>query len=163
MPMLWVTSVADSVFQIDLFVKSPQTAAGDSRLCMRPWMIHAYENGWNDAPEIGQFADSVVKDGPSLPRLHRPDIKPESRIVHTKHEGKDKFTKAWIYFTNSGGKWKNRKWHFIRCSLGDKELVSQKSLSKEAPSFMAYVFRDRGGYRDNHAASDLVEIETFKK
>jgi dienelactone hydrolase len=163
MPMLWVTSVADPVFQIDIFAKSMQTATGDSRLCMRPWMIHAHGNGWNDAPEIGQFADSIVKGGPALPKLHRPDIKPGSRIVHTKYEGKGKFTEAWIYFTNSGGKWKNRKWHFIQCSIKDSELVSQKSLPKDATAFMVYVFRDRGGYRDNHAASDLVEIETLEK
>ena len=161
--MLWVTSVADPVFQIDIFAKSMQTATGDSRLCMRPWMIHAHGNGWNDAPEIGQFADSIVKGGPALPKLHRPDIKPGSRIVHTKYEGKGKFTEAWIYFTNSGGKWKNRKWHFIQCSIKDSELVSQKSLPKDATAFMVYVFRDRGGYRDNHAASDLVEIETLEK
>ncbi|MBT3468867.1 MAG: prolyl oligopeptidase family serine peptidase, partial [Opitutae bacterium] len=158
MPMLWVTSVADPVFQINIFAHSSQATGGDSRLCMRPWMIHGHGNGWNDAPEIGQFADSIVKGAPSLPKLHRPETKPDSRIVHTKYEGKDKFTEAWIYYTTSGGKWKSRKWNFIRCSIGDKELVSQKPLPKEVAAFMVYVFRDRGGYRDNHAASELVEF-----
>ena len=160
MPMLWVTSVADPVFQIDIFAKSSQTAAGDSRLCMRPWMVHGHGNGWNDAPEIVQFADSIVKGGPVLPKLHRPETKPDTRIVHTKYEGKGKFTEAWIYFTTSGGKWKNRKWHFIQCSIGEQELISQKALPRNTTAFLVYVFRDKGGYRDNHAASHLVE---FKK
>jgi dienelactone hydrolase/formylglycine-generating enzyme required for sulfatase activity len=158
MPMLWVTSVADPVFQIDIFAKSSQTAAGDSRLCMRPWMIHGHGNGWNDAPEIGQFADSIVKGGPVLPKLHRPETKPANRIVHTKYEGKGKFTEAWIYYTTSEDKWKNRKWHFIQCSIGDEELVSQKALPQTTTAFLVYVFRDKGGYRDNHAASHLVEL-----
>jgi len=159
MPMLWVTSVADPVFQIDIFAKSSQTAAGDSRLCMRPWMIHGHGNGWNDAPEIGQFADSIVKDGPSLPKLQRPETKPDTRIVHTKYEGKGKFTEAWIYYTTSEDKWKNRKWHFIQCSIRDRELISQKALPKDATAFLVYVFRDKGGYRDNHSASELVELK----
>ena len=160
MPMLWVTSVADPVFQIDIFAQSAQAAGGDSRLCLRPWMIHGHGNGWNDAPEIGQFADSIVKGGPPLPKLHRPETKPDTRIVHTKYEGQDKFTEAWIYYTTSGGKWKSRKWNFIQCSIGDKELVSQKALPRAATAFLVYVFRDKGGYRDNHVASHLVE---FKK
>lgn len=159
MPMLWVTSVADPVFQINIFAKSAQKTGGPSSLCIRPWMIHAHGNGWNDAPEIGQFADSVVKNGPSLPVLQRPEIMDHTRIVHTEYTGKEKITESWIYFTTSRGKWKNRKWHFIQCSLGEKELVSQKPIPKETTAFLVYVFRDRGGYRDNHAASDLLNLE----
>ena len=158
MPMLWVTSVADPVFQIDIVAKSARTAGGESLLCLRPWMIHGHGNGWNDAPEISQFADSIVKDGPPLPKLQKPQIIPETQIVHTNYEGKGKFTEAWIYFTKSTGKWKNRKWNFIECSIQDKKLISKKTLPKDTSSFFVYVFRDRGGYRDNHAASDLVTL-----
>ena len=156
MPILWVTSVADPVFQINIFAKSAETAAGDSRLCMRPWMIHAHGNGWNDAPEITQFADSIVKDGPALPKLSKPVIHAATRTVRTAYQGKGQFTEAWIYYTNSKGRWKQRKWHFIQCNIGEKELVSQKPLPKEATGCLVYVFRDRGGYRDNHTASDLL-------
>ncbi|MCP4849802.1 MAG: acetylxylan esterase [Verrucomicrobiaceae bacterium] len=158
MPMLWVTSVADPVFQIDIFAKSARTAGGESHLCLRPWMIHGHGNGWNDAPEIGQFADSVVKGSPSLPKLNKPQVIPESQAVHTAYEGQGKFTQAWIYFTKSRGKWKNRKWNFIECSIQDKNLISKKNLPQGTIAFFVYVFRDRGGYRDNHAASDLVTL-----
>jgi dienelactone hydrolase len=156
MPMLWVTSVADPVFQINIFAKSAQAAGGPSTLCMRPWMIHGHGNGWNDAPEIWQFADSVVKDGPPLPKFERPRIDPGSRIVHTPYTGREKITEAWIYLTTSQGPWKGRKWHFIQCTIGKEELVSQKPLPAGTTAFMVYVFRDQGGYRDNHAASELV-------
>ena len=159
MPMLWVTSVADPVFQINIFSKSARSTAGESRLCLRPWMIHAHGSGWSDAPEIVQFANSVVNDGPSLPRLSTPDVDPKSRHVSTPLEGKEKITEAWIYYTTSEGKWKNRKWHFIRCAIRDEQLVSQKALPRATKAFYVYVFRDKGGYRDNHVATELVELD----
>ena len=158
MPILWVTSVADPVFQINIFSKSSQAAGGDSSLCIRPWMIHAHGNGWTDAPEIWQFADSIVKNSPLLPKLHRPETNADDRIVHTSYEGKGQFTEAWIYYTKSLGKWKNRKWHFIQCSIQEKELISQKPIPTDTSAFLVYVFRDRNGYRDNHAASELVNL-----
>jgi hypothetical protein len=156
MPMLFVTSVADPVFQIDIFARSARSTGGPSTLCIRPWMIHAHGNGWSDPVEIGQFADSIVKDKPSLPRLGRPEIDPSTRITRTPFTGRDRITEAWIYFTTARGPWKSRKWHFIQCTIGEKELVAQKALPKETVSFLVYVFRNVGGFRSNHAASELV-------
>lgn len=157
MPMLWVTSVADPVFQIDIFAKSAKTAGGKSTLCMRPWMIHAHGNGWNDAPEITDFADSIVKGGKPLPKLGWPVINRHTGFVHTKYTGE--FTEAWIYMTTSGGQWKNRKWQFIECKRGEKELVSKSRIPDGTTAFMVYVFRDTNGYRSNHAASELVILK----
>ena len=156
MPMLFVTSVADPVFQIDIFANSAKAAKGSSLLCIRPWMIHAHGNGWSDPVEIGQFADSVVRGGPALPRLGKPMIDPSSRITRTPFTGRDKITEAWIYFTTAKSTWKSRKWHFIQCSIGEKELVAQKALPGETTAFLVYVFHDAGGFRSNHAASELV-------
>ena len=156
MPMLFVTSVADPVFQIDIFARSASSAKGPSSLCIRPWMIHAHGNGWSDPVEIGQFADSIVKDKPTLPRLGKPQVDPSSRLARTPFTGKDRITEAWIYFTTSGDAWKSRKWHFIQCTIGEKELVAQKALPKETAAFIVYVFHDAGGFRSNHAASELV-------
>lgn len=157
MPMLFVTSVADPVFQIDIFAKSAQAAGGPSTLCIRPWMIHGHGSGWNDAPEIWNFAESVVKDGPALPKLGRPETNPDTGMLHTKYQGD--ITEAWVYFTTSGGPWKGRKWHFIECNRVEKELVAKKRLPKDTTAFMVYVFRDIGGQRSNHAASELVEVK----
>jgi dienelactone hydrolase len=158
MPMLWVTSVADPVFQIDIFAASAESTVGPSTLCMRPWMIHGHGNGWQDAVEIGAFANSIVKDGPSLPKLERPKANSATGLVHTKFTGKD-ITEAWIYFTTSKGTWKARKWAFIQCSIGEQELVAQKRLPPETTAFMVYVFRDVGGQRSNHSASDLIKLK----
>jgi hypothetical protein len=155
MPMLWVTSVADPVFQIDIFAKSVETAGGPSTLCMRPWMIHGHGNGWNDAPEIADFANSIVKGGPPLPKLERPRV--TAGKVSTKYTGE--FSEAWIYLTTSSGPWKSRKWQFIQCTGNNGELISKTPLPQGTKAFMVYVFRDVNGHRTNHAASDLVIVE----
>ncbi len=124
---------------------------------MRPWMIHAHGNGWQDAPEIWAFANSIVKEGPPLPKLETPTTDPKTGLVRTKYVGE--FNQAWIYFTTSDGIWKSRKWNFIQCKIGDDELVSQKLLPDGTTAFMVYVFRDLGGGRSNHAASDLMLLK----
>ena len=159
MPMLFVTSVADPVFQINIFAKSAQTAGGSSTLCMRPWMIHGHGNGWNDAVEIVQFADNIVKNGPPLPKLEKPVVNAGDGLVHVKFTGKKDITEAWIYRTTSGGLWKDRKWDFIQCNIGETELVAQKKLPPETTAFMVYVFRDVGGSRSHHSCSPLVILK----
>jgi len=156
MPMLFVMSVADPVFQIDIFAKSARVAGGPALLCVRPWMIHGHGNGWNDACEIYDFADSIVRGGRPLPRLERPEVDPRTGIVRTRYGASNDFTEAWVYYTTAGGRWKDRKWQFIQCTIGERELVAKKPLPKNTKAFLVYVFKDAGGRRSNHAASDLV-------
>ena len=65
----------------------------------------------------------------------------------------------WVYFSTSKGPWKGRKWNFIQCNIGEEELVAQKPLPQGTTAYMVYVFRDIGGHRTNHAASELVIVE----
>jgi hypothetical protein len=154
MPMLFVSSVADPVFQVDIFSKSAAAAAGPSTLCLRPFLIHAHGSGWDDAPEITAFADSVVKDGPRLPTVEVPRTD-ESGVVHAKYAGD--FSEAWVYFTTAGGIMKNRKWDFIKCLLGDGELVAEKPLPPATTAYLVYGFKvGPGGQRSNHSASQVV-------
>jgi hypothetical protein len=157
MPMLWVTGVADPVFQIDIFAKSARTAGGPSSLCLRPFLAHGHGNGWEDTGEIYTFADNIVKGGPPLPKLERPEINPATGIARTKYTGG--FTEAWVYFTTSGGTWQARKWNFIQCNVSEKELVARQRLPQGTTAFLIYGFRANSGYRSNHAASDLVVIK----
>lgn len=157
MPMLFVTSVADGVFQIDIFNKSVKAAGGPSTLCVRPFLIHGHGNGWEDAVEIYTFADHVIKGGPALPKLGRPE--PDAAgILHTKFTGD--FTEAWAYFTTGGGAMKDRKWQFIECARSGDELVAKQPLPKNATAYLVYVFKvGPGGGRSNHSGSDVVVVK----
>lgn len=157
MPMLFVTSVADPVFQIDIFSKSAKAAGGPSTLSLKPFMIHGHGNGWEDPVEIYTFADSVVKGGPALPKVERPTLDAETGKVHAKYtEG---FTEAWVYYTTAGALFKDRKWAFIQCTLGNGELVSQQPLPKGTTAYLVYGFKTQGGGRSNHSASELVVLK----
>lgn len=157
MPMLWVTGVADPVFQIDIFSKSSTSTGGASSLCLRPFLAHGHGNGWEDAPEIYAFAKNIVGDGPALPKIERPDPREAGGIVRAKYTGE--FSEAWVYCTSGGGVWKDRKWQFIQCNLDKGELVSRTPLPQGATAFFIYGFRSVGGGRNNHAASELVIIK----
>jgi len=154
MPMLFVTSVADPVFQIDIFAKSVKATGGRGALCVRPWMIHAHGSGWDDACEIWNFADSIVRNGPPLPKFERPQINPKTGMVHTKYKGD--ITEAWVYLTTSGGKWKDRKWQFIECTVGHREVVARQRLPQGTTAFLVYGFRVVQGQRSNHAGSEVI-------
>jgi len=62
-----------------------------------------------------------------LPRLGRPRVDPRTRIVQTKYAASRDFTEAWVYYTTGGGRLKDRKWEFIRCKIGKRELVGWSS------------------------------------
>lgn len=157
MPMLFLTSVADPVFQVDIFGKSAKAAGGPSTLSLRPFMIHAHGAGWDDAPEIYAFADSVVKGGPPLPKIERPLVNADG-MVQSKYTGD--LSEAWVYFTTSGAKLKDRKWQFIKCNLGKDELIATKGLPPATTAYLVYGFRVKNGnQRDNHSASELIVVK----
>ncbi len=157
MPVLWVTGVADPVFQIDIVSKSSKSTAGPSSLCLRPFLAHGHGNGWEDAPEIYDFANNIVKGGPALPKVERPAPDTGGGIVRAKYTGE--FSEAWVYFTTGGGLWKDRKWQFIQCNLDKGELVSRSPIPATTTAYLIYGFRTVGGGRNNHASSEVVVIK----
>lgn len=64
-------------------------------------------NGWEDAPEIYDFANNVIGGGPALPKVERPEPSAPGGVVRTKYTGE--FSEAWVYFTTGGGLMKDRK------------------------------------------------------
>ena len=162
MPMLFVTSVADPVFQIDIFSKSAQAAGGPSTLCIRPWMIHAHGAGWDDPVEIYDFADSVVKENPQSPnapwhRIETPVMDPSTRVVRAKYQAG--ISEAWVYFTTGRNLWKDRKWNFIQCKMDKGELISQQPLPKGTTAFLVYGFKQQGSGRSNHVSSEVIAVK----
>jgi len=157
MPMLFVTSVADPVFQFDIFSKSALAAGGPSTLCIRPWMIHAHGAGWDDPVEIYDFADGVVKEGPPWHKIERPEADPSTGIVRAKY--KAGISEAWVYFTTGRGLWKDRKWNFIQCKMEKDQLVSHQPLPKGTTAYLVYGFKQQGPGRSNHVSSEVIVVK----
>ena len=47
----------------------------------------------------------------------------------------------------------------IECTRGKRELVSKKPLPQGTKAYLVYVFKSTNGWRNNHAASELVELK----
>ena len=129
MPMLWVSSYSEPVFPINLFSDSAAAAGGPSRLCVRVWLIHGHGFGWEESWEIYNFANSIVKDGPALVTLGRPEINAQNGRVSVTYEGK--VASAKVYFTTSNANWKDRKWGEIPCRIDADELVATITIPRD--------------------------------
>jgi len=149
MPMLWVSSFSDPVFSVDIFNRSAQAAGGPSTLCLRPWLIHGHGVGWEEAWEIYVFADGIVRGRAPLPSLKRPQVDPKTGVVHVKYTGN--LTRASVYFTTSGGQWKDRRWDKIACDVGKDEVIARKGLPRETTAFNVNAYD-----RSNLVSSELV-------
>ncbi len=153
MPMPWVNSFSDGVFPVDAFSKSVQAAGGPSTLCLRPWLIHGHGYGWDEAWEIYNFADSVVKGGAPLPSLARPQVGLKDGLVHAKYKGDVK--SAWVYFTTPGGRWQSRRWGKMPCNVGKDELISQQSV----PGDTKAVNVNACDKRDDLVSSEVIVVK----
>ena len=133
MPMLWVQGANESVFPLDKFSKSAETAGGTSTLCIRPFLPHGHGFGWEEVWEIGNFANGIVKGSAPMPRVARPQIDPKDGLVHAKFTGDLK--SAAVGFTTAG-EWKNQILPSIPCSIGKGEVIATKPLPGGTTAFM---------------------------
>jgi len=154
MPMLWVSGFTDPVFPINIFARSAKVAGGKSLLCVRPWVIHAHGSGWDEVWEIYAFANSIVKDDPPMPSLDCPKIEAQDGLVHAACKGNLKA--ASLCFTTSAGKWKDRHWANIACTIGTGEVIASKTLPHNTKAFLI----NATDTRDGTVNSELVEVNT---
>lgn len=132
MPMLWVSGFNDP-YPIDSLTRSAEVAGGTSTICIRPFLIHGHGFGWEEVWEIGGFANSIVKDGPPMPRFERPRIDPQDGLVHAKVSGEIK--SAAVGFTTAA-EWKNPSLATIPCTIGDGEVIASRPLPAGVTAFM---------------------------
>jgi hypothetical protein len=120
-------------YPIDLLSKSAEAAGGTSTICIRPFLIHGHGFGWEEVWEIGGFANSVVNDGPQMPRCERPRVDPQDGLVHAKVSGEIK--SAVVGFTTAA-EWKNPSLTTIPCVIANGEVIASKPLPAGATAFM---------------------------
>jgi hypothetical protein len=76
--------------------------------------------------------------------------------VRVKYTGD--LTEIWVYFTNAGGLWKDRKWQFIQCNVTKGEAVSSQPIPKGTTAYLVYGFRVGPGGRSNHSATEVMQL-----
>lgn len=153
MPMLWVTGLDDPVFQINILTHSARITGGRSTLCIRSWLIHGHGYGWEEAWEIYNFADSIVKGGKPLPVVGKPAADSATGLVHVKCTGE--IVSATLYHTSAGGTWKSRRWGNMPCDVGKGEVVSRNRLPEGTKAYFVNVL-DKA---NNLVTTDLTELK----
>lgn len=108
MPVLWVNGTNDFYFWPPAWQKSYRQTATDRRtLSLHPRLPHNHNAG-AEPPEIGVFADSVVKQGKPLVTVLE-DGKIQD-TVSVRHEGIPIVRAELIYTADVGKPWPDRVW-----------------------------------------------------
>jgi dienelactone hydrolase len=95
-PLLWVNGTNDRFFHPAMWQRSTELPRGPVTRLLIPRMPHNHPDGWKPA-EIGVFVDSVLRDGPPLPRLG-PISRRESELTVT-CQSPVPLTRAALHFT----------------------------------------------------------------
>jgi hypothetical protein len=127
---------------------------GTSILCIRPFLPHGHGFGWEEAWEIGGFANGVVKGSAPMPKFGRPRVDPKDGLVHVKFTGE--LNRAALGFTTAD-EWKNQTLNTIPCSINKDEVIAGKPLPKGTTAFMI-IGNGAGIWGDASVNSMLVEV-----
>jgi dienelactone hydrolase len=120
-PVLWVNGTNDRHFSMPATQKSSRAVRGASILRFQKGMKHGHRPGW-EPKEIYAFADSVVKDDPSLPQLGEPRITAGSAsCACTSAKG---ISKAELFYTTDTCIWPDRKWKSIPAKAAGRTLTA---------------------------------------
>ena len=123
-------------------------------MCIRPFLPHGHGFGWEEAWEIGGFANGVVKGSAPMPKFGRPRVDPKDGLVHVKFTGE--LNRAALGFTTAD-EWKNQTLNTIPCSINKDEVIAGKPLPKGTTAFMI-IGNGAGIWGDASVNSMLVEV-----
>ncbi|HOX37747.1 MAG TPA: acetylxylan esterase [Candidatus Brocadiia bacterium] len=115
MPMLWVTGTNDFAYPMDSLQKSYRLAPGPDSLCIRVRMPHGHGGAGENPPEIGVFAESVLRGG--LPLTRATAQGRDGNRAWVKYEGRRTAASAEFNYTLDAGPWPDRKWETIPAKL----------------------------------------------
>jgi dienelactone hydrolase len=114
MPMLWVDGNVDFAYPLACVQKSYRLPKGQRWLSTQPGMKHSHPAG-EVPPEIGVFADQILKGGVPLARCIGQGL--DQRTLWATFESKSPLVKAQAVFTKDSGPWQKRQWSVEEAKL----------------------------------------------
>lgn len=142
MPMLWVTGTNDFAYPLDSLQKSYHAAGGPSTLAVRLRMPHGHGPAGEGPDEIRAFADSILKEGPPLPRLG--SIERDGDRVRARFETKTPVARGELLYTKDAGKWADRPWETAEATVDADAGTVAASLPDGVRVFFLNIY-DEGG------------------
>lgn len=142
MPMLWVTGTNDFAYPLDSLRKSYRVAGGPSTLAVRLRMPHGHGAAGEGPDEIRAFADSILKQGPPLPRLG--PIEGKGDRVQATYEAETPVARGELLYTKGDGKWADRPWESAEASVDQTAKVVSAPLPEGARVYFLNLYDDGG-------------------
>jgi dienelactone hydrolase len=150
LPMLWANGTNDHFFWLPAWQQSYRQIDGGFRtLALRVGMKHGHPPA-GDPPEIAVFADSVVRDGPSLPTVLAQTR--TGRVVTVTYKTSRPLARAELIFTaDTTGPWEKRAWQTQPADVGAGAVIAM--LPPEARLYFVNLIDDRGCLASSEHAS----------
>ncbi len=109
-PFLWLSGTNDFAFSIEMLMASQRAHAGENYLAVKPAMPHCHGPVSEEAPELADFADRILKDNASMPV--RFTVSPDTEKTFSAFlDQPEKIQYAQMLYTRSSGYWSDRIWH----------------------------------------------------
>ena len=140
MPMLWVTGSNDFAYTMNALQRSYRLPKGSRQLCIRLRMPHGHGGAGENPEEIRFFADSILKNGDSLPTITASGR--DGGRVWAAYDAKVPVAKAELNYTKDSGRWQDRKWESIAADLTEGQVAA--NLPEGARVYYFNLFDQRG-------------------
>jgi hypothetical protein len=126
-PILFLNGSNDFAYPMDSFRKSYECVRPALRtVSVKPRLKHGHY--W-DIGEVDAFVDSILKDGPPVPRLEPMKIAGSTATARVASSGPIK--KVELHFTTGTGDWQKREWKTVGAVLTNGSISAQ--LPAERP------------------------------
>ncbi|MGB9687349.1 acetylxylan esterase [Thermogutta sp.] len=139
-PIFFLNGTNDFAYPLDSYRKSYDLVPGEKFIRIEVRMKHSHPDGWAP-PEIGLFADSLLKGGQPLPRLsplHR-----ENQTVWCEVTSALPLKQAHLNYTIDGGRWQDRQWTSIPAKL-ERDCVVAELPPEQLTAYYVDVVDERG-------------------
>lgn len=139
LPMLWVTGTNDFAYWLPALQASYTAAPGPHTLAVRVAMPHGHDPGQRPE-EIAAFADSILRDGPPLPRIIQRDGEPGD--VAYEVDAPRPLARAELVFTRQEGAWPEREWETLPARIDGDTITA--GVPEDAVMCYVNVVDERG-------------------
>ena len=129
-------------WDVSALSKPPKVHPADARPA-KGMVSMFYEGAEYKGKPTWVFAYFATPGGTPPAGLERPQVDPQTGVVHVKCTGELKM--AWVYFTTSGGPWKDRRWAEMACDVRENEVIARQGLPKETTAFIVNAYDKRDG------------------
>lgn len=123
MPMLWVTGSNDFAYPLGALQSSYRLPTGPRTMSVRLRMSHGHGGAGENPEEIRVFADTILKDGMSLPVITGTGR--DGALAWATFTSASRVVNAVLNFTLDEGAWQDRKWETLPATLSDGRIVAE--------------------------------------